>query len=359
MPRHRASRRKKTGLSPGTPIYIGEARSHAVAVRVLDYDHDTLREGRGLEAARPPGAKASEVRWVDVDGVHDVGLITAIGGAFGLHPLLQEDVSNVASRTKLEEYESCLFLVFKAFQVEENHEGFRVVPEQISLVLGRGWLITFQELPGDTFDGVRRRVRDGRGRIRTMRADYLAYSVLDATVDRYFEVLERVAAAVDDLEREVLLEEPEQVRDLPGRIHRLRQELQVMRKHVLPLATALGTLQRGQSPLFQGETLVFLRDVADHVAQVLDQLENLRDALVGLLDTQIALSNQKIGEVTKVLTVVTAIFIPLTFIVGVYGMNFEHMPELRWRYGYFGVLALMASIVIGLVAYFRHRRWLG
>ncbi len=358
MPVSRHSRKKKSGLAPGTPVYIGEARTHEIGVAVMDFDLDTLREHRGMEAVNLSLPRDVAVRWVDVDGLHDVSLVTTVGEHFKLHPLLVEDVLNASSRTKMEEYEEHLFLVFKAFQVKEEHDGFRILPEQISLVLGRGWVITFQELPEDTFDSVRCRLRDGRGRMRKMKADYLAYSLLDATVDRYFEVLERFTAATDELERQILTGDPDSLRDLPSHIHLLRQELQVVRKHVMPLTAALGMLERGQHPLVQPETQVFLRDVSDHVAQVLDQIESLRDGLTNLLDTQIALSNQKIGEITKVLTVITAIFIPLTFIVGIYGMNFQYMPELTWRYGYFGVLGFMGAITLGLVIYFRHRKWL-
>ena len=355
----RASRRKKVGLSPGTPVYVGEVRSHAIGVTVLDYGLEVLRESDGLRLASLPAEGCAEVRWVDVDGVHDVATVTALGEAFQLHPLLVEDVLNVGSRTKLEEYEHYLFMVFKAFQCkEEPGGGFQVQPEQISLVLGRGWVLTFQELPEDTFDAVRVRIRNARGRIRKLAADYLAYAVLDATVDRYFDVLERVQTAVEELERKILLEDPDRIRDLPSRIHRLRGQLQMIRKHVMPLAGALGTLERSSANFVHKDTTVFLRDVADHVAQVIDQIDGLGANLTNLLDTHIAFSNQKIGEITKVLTVVTAVFIPLTFIVGVYGMNFRYMPELDWRWGYFEVWAVMATLTLGLLVYFRHRKWL-
>lgn len=357
MANRRASRKRKTGLAPGTPIYIGEARQHEVAVEVTDFNDASMREVRGLDAASPQGRPLG-VRWVDVDGVHDVGTVTSIGERFALHPLLIEDVLNPSSRPKLEEYDQHLFLVFKAFHPAEDEQGLHVVPEQISMVLGRGWVITFQELPGDTFDGVHTRMREGRGRIRKSKADYLAYTLLDATVDRYFEVLDRIAELVDELEREVLLGDPDQVRGLPPRIHLLRQELQKMRKHVAPLASAISLLQRGNHELITEETRMFVRDVADHVAQVLDQIEQLRESLSDLLNAQLALSSQKIGEVTKVLTVVSAIFIPLTFIVGVYGMNFDNMPELHWREGYFGTWAVMAVVTLGQIVYFRKQRWL-
>lgn len=356
MANRRASRKRKTGLAPGTPMYTGEQRAHEIGVTVLDYSETQLRDLRGLDHATPQCRAA--VRWVDVDGVHQVGPVTTLGERFGLHPLLIEDVLNPASRPKLEEYDQVLFLVFKAYHPSEDADGFRAVPEQISLVLGRGWLITFQELPGDAFEGVRARLRDGRGRVRKHGADYLAYTLLDATVDRYFEVLDRVAELVDELEREVLLGDPEQVRALPRRIHQLRQELQKMRKHVLPLASAVSLLERGGYSQVTSDTAVFVRDVADHIAQVLDQIEQLRDALADLLNAHLALSSQKIGEVTKVLTVVSAIFIPLTFIVGVYGMNFDDMPELHWRAGYALTWAVMGGVTLAQIVYFRRQRWL-
>lgn len=357
MSTRRSSRKRKTGLAPGTPIYIGEARQHEIAVSVMDYNETQLREVGGLDAATPQGRPLG-VRWVDVDGVHQVQPVSAIGERFSLHPLLVEDVLNPASRPKLEEYDQHLFLVFKAFHPSEDEHGFHVVPEQISVVLGRGWVITFQELPGDTFDSVRTRLREGRGRLRKCKADYLAYALLDATVDRYFEVLDRVAELVDELEREVLLGDPDQVRGLPSRIHLLRQELQKMRKHVAPLASAVSVLERGGHELVTEDTRTFVRDVADHVAQVLDQIEQLRDALADLLNAHLALSSQKIGEVTKVLTVVSTVFIPLTFIVGIYGMNFDHMPELHWRYGYLLTWVVMTAVTVGLILYFRRQKWL-
>lgn len=357
MSNRRASRKRKTGLAPGTPIYIGEARQHEVLVEVTDYNDAQMREITGLDAATPQGRPLG-VRWVDVDGVHQVPTVTTIGERFALHPLLIEDVLNPSGRPKLEEYDQHLFFVFKAFHPAEDEQGFHVVPEQISMVLGRGWVITFQELPGDTFDTVHTRMREGRGRIRKSKADYLAYTLLDATVDRYFEVLDRIAELVDELEREVLLGDPDQVRELPPRIHLLRQELQKMRKHVVPLASAISLLERGGNELVTEETRMFVRDVADHVAQVLDQIEQLREALSDLLNAQLALSSQKIGEVTKVLTVVSAIFIPLTFIVGVYGMNFDYMPELHWRAGYLLTWIIMGVVTIAQIFYFRRQRWL-
>lgn len=346
----------KVGLSPGTPIYTGEVRDHDVAVKVCDYDLTDLTDSVGLDRAALPGRKEG-VRWVDVDGVHDVALVTGLGERFGLHPLIVEDILNPSSRPKVEGYGDRLFLLFKHMSVRAcAADGLpELVPEQISLILGEGFLLTFQELPGDAFDPVRVRLRTSRGRIRKQSSDYLAYSLLDATVDRYFSVLEAVGDAVEGLEEEVLLGDP---RDLPRRVHRLRHELALFRKHLQPLATAVASLQREGGRLIKPDTAVFIRDLLDHIAQVNDHVEAQREALAAVLDTHLALVNQRMGEISKVLTVVATIFIPLTFVVGVYGMNFDDMPELHWRYGYAAVWAVMLLAGLGLALSFRRRGWL-
>ena len=360
MARRKTNRSKKVGLSPGTPVYTGEARTHEIAVAVLDYGPEGVAERSGLERACPPEAGRLGVRWVDVDGIHNPALVSAVCERFKLHPLLIEDILNPASRPKAEEYDDVLYLLFKAVELRREDGELVVVPEQVSVVLGRDYVITFQELPGDSFKIVRTRILEGRGRLRRCKADYLAYAVMDATVDQYFEVLEQISEVVSALEQQVLLEDEDErttLHDLPRQVHRLRQELLTMHRAVLPLATAFVSLQR-EERLILPETQVFLRDVADHLAQALEQLDNLSASLTSLLDLHLALSNQRIGEISKVLTVVATIFIPLTFIVGVYGMNFDNMPELHWKYGYFLTWGAMVVVLLGMIAYFRRQRWL-
>lgn len=349
----RRSRAHKSGLSPGSPVYMGEERSHAVGVEVIDFHGEQLHRASGLDKACGP-PRRDTVRWVDVDGVHDVSVVSTLGERFALHPLAIEDILNPASRPKTEEYDTFVLLIIKHLSIRDTNDGVEVVPEQVSIALGKDYLLTFQELPGDSFTPVRKRLCDGRGRLRTHGADYLAYAIIDATVDRYFEVLERLVAAVEELEQEVLLGSP---KDLPQRCHRLRQQHGVVRKQLVPLAEAVGALQRGGGGLVHPETQLFLRDVRDHLAQLTDQVENSRDVLVALLDTWAALDSQRQGEINKALTVVATVFLPLTFIVGVYGQNFDNIPELHWKYGYFIIWGVMLAIALGLRLYFKYRRW--
>lgn len=350
----RRRRAHKSGLSPGTPVYTGVERTHSVGVEIIDFHDGELRQSSGLDKAVCP-SRRDQVRWVDVDGVHDVELVTRIAERFGLHPLAIEDICNPSSRPKTEEYGSFVLLIIKHLSIQEVDGRLEIMPEQISIALGKDFVLTFQELPGDSFTPVRARLCEGRGRLRSHGADYLAYALLDATVDRYFEVLERLVGAVEDLEQEVLLGSP---KDLPQRCHRLRQQHGIVRKQLIPLVEAVAALQRGGGGLVQAETQLFLRDVRDHLAQLTDQVENSRDVLVALLDTWAALDSQRQGEINKILTIVATVFLPLTFIVGVYGQNFDNMPELHWKYGYFIVWGLMFGIAGGLRLYFKFRRWI-
>ena len=358
MSKRRIRQSSKAGLSPGTPIYTGEAREHQVRVEIIDYGPDGVHRRVGLDAVSrtpPPG----QVRWVDLDGVHEVSNVTAIGERFGLHPLVVEDLLNPASRPKAEEYESCLFLLVKQLHLRPKGDGVEIHHEQVGVILGADFVLTFQEWPGDAFEPVRQRIEAGRGRIRTRGTDYLAYALLDALVDRTFEVLEHLSGMVDALEQEVLVDgaDDPDLSDLPRRIHALRAELAQVRKHVTPLTGTVAALQRGAGGLISDETRLYVRDLSDHVSQATESVESLRESLVVLLDTHVALAGQRLGEVTKVLTIVATLFIPLSFIAGVYGMNFDNMPELHVRWGYFGALGLMASVTLGLVLWLRKRGW--
>lgn len=355
----RSKRRRKTGLSPGTAMYMGDHADTAVGVTVFEYGCGQFVETQGVAAAFAPlPTTPGVVRWVNVEGVHDAALISRFGEHYRLHPLAVEDVLNPGTRPKVEEYDEFVFLVAKNLEVEPctPHLGHarRLRMEQVSFVLGKDFLLTFLEDPGDAFDPVRDRLRTGRGRLRSSGASYLAYALLDAMVDDYFVVMDSLGEDIERLENQVLLGEPT---ELAQRVHLIREDLRAVRKVLMPMSTAVGALRAG-GPLVNPEVHVFLRDLADHVAQVSDLVDNDADSLISLLDTHLALSGQKQNEITKVLTVVGTIFIPLTFVVGVYGMNFEMMPELHWRFGYFGVMGLMGLLTVAQVIWLRRRRWL-
>ncbi len=346
-------RSRKAGMSPGSLVHIGEVRQREPHTEVVTYGP------QGVEVSRPdlegeclllPGESA--VTWVNVEGLGRMELLGRLGECFDIHPLVLEDIANTDQRPKAEEYEEYLFVVLKMLNPVENG----VVSEQVSLVLGRGWLLTFQEgLDGDPFGPVRLRLQNGQGRLRSQGADYLAYALMDVIVDNYFIVLEGVADSIEYLEEE-LMHSPTQ-RTL-AEIYRLKRELLFIHKSIWPLREVVGSLVRRESPLVQDSTLIYLRDLYDHTIQVVETVETLREMLSGMLDIYLSSVSNRMNGIMKVLTVIATIFMPLTFIAGLYGMNFRNMPELEWRWGYPAVLILMVAITAGMLLFFRRKRWL-
>jgi magnesium transporter len=352
--RTQQKRMKRPGLSPGTLVHTGEQRLPQPRITVIDYDagHVTEKQlGSADECAAFQGMRG--VSWINVDGLHDTDLLARIGERFHLHPLVMEDVASVGQRPKLEAYDDYLFVVLR--QLSYDEESGHVQHEQFSMVLGSGWVLSFQENVGDVLDPVRERIRGGKGRIRKLGADYLAYAVMDAIVDHYFIILEKVGERIQELE-DAVVADPRQ--EIVQSIHALRQEALYLRKSVWPLREVLASLQREESRLISPECRVFLRDVYDHTIQVVETVETYRDLIAGMLEIYLSSVNNRLNEVMKVLTMVSTIFIPLSFLASIYGMNFLHMPELQWRYGYFAILALMAVLGVGMLFFFRHKKWL-
>ncbi len=345
---------RKIGLSPGSLVHIGEHRTDPVTVRRMRYDAATLDEGRvdDLATLRVPGP-GDGVTWIDVSGVHDVSIVERIGACFGLHPLLLEDIVNTNQRPKSEDYGDRLYAV--VHMIRHGEESGNLEIEQVSVVLGPNFVLTFQEKPGDVLDPVRERLRSAKGRIRGAGADYLAYSILDTIIDHYFTILEEVGDAIEEIE-DVLLDAP--TAEALQQIYAIKRTLASFRRGVWPLREAIGGMQRIESALVQRATLPYLRDVHDHTMQVLDAIETYRDMISGMLDLYMSSVSNRMNEVMKVLTVIATIFIPLTFIVGVYGMNFEWMPELHWHWGYPLVWFVMLGVGVGLVFAFRRKGWL-
>lgn len=353
---HNKKKRQRTrpGLSPGTVIHVGEKRMEQVGLSMIRYDADALEESslRSVEAAA--GWKGSPgVVWISVDGLHDAAAIEKLGEIFELHPLLLEDLVNTEQRPKLDDYEDYLFVVLKLFRLDE--ETGRLTGEQVSLVLGERFLLSFQEHPVDVFESVRGRLRGGKGRIRKSGPDYLAYALIDSVVDHYFVVLERLGEVLEELEGRVI-ESP--TTETLEQIHRLKREMILLRRSVWPLREVANALLREDPPLMQEQTRVYLRDVYDHTIQVIDTLESYRDILTGMLDVYLSSASNRLNEVMKVLTIIATIFIPLTFVAGVYGMNFEFMPELEVWWAYPAVLGLMLLIALAMIGFFRRKEWL-
>jgi len=344
---------RKIGLSPGSLVHIGEHRTDPVTVRRMRYDAETIDEGtvENLATLTAPGA-GDGVTWLDVSGVHDVTVVERIGAGFGLHPLLLEDIVNTNQRPKSEDYGNRLYVVVQMIHHDDASGELQV--EQVSVVLGPNFVLTFQEKPGDVLDPVRERLRGAKGRIRGAGADYLAYAILDTIIDHYFTILEEVGDSIEEIE-DVLLDEP--TSESLQQIYAIKRTLASFRRGVWPLREAIGGMQRIESALVQRETLPYLRDVQDHTMQVLDAIETFRDMISGMLDLYMSSVSNRMNEVMKVLTVIATIFIPLTFIVGVYGMNFEWMPELHWHWGYPLVWLIMLGVGVGLVIAFRRKGW--
>jgi len=332
---------------------MGERAVAKVRLSVIDYDQNRVTERDDIPPDQLGTLKeTATVSWINVEGISDPNVIEEIGKRFGLHPLLLEDILSPRQRPKMENYESYIFLVLKMLYVEKGGE---IRSEQVSFVLGPHYVISFLEDPGDIFDPVRDRIRGQRGRIRQMGPDYLLYALTDAIVDHYFIVLECLEERIEKLEEEVFTNPtPATIQA----IQRLKTQLLYLRKSVWPLREALSGLLREECQLLSDKTEFFFRDVYDHTIQVIDTLESLRDTVSGLLDIYLSSLSHRLNEVMKVLTIIATIFIPLTFIAGVYGMNFKFMPELNVPWAYPLIWAVMVGIAGVMLLFFRRRGWL-
>jgi magnesium transporter len=343
------------GLSPGTLVHVGKTRSHPVRIRLVQFDEKEVREDEAvLPDGELPRVSEGRVLWIHVDGVHDPETIEKVGVVYGLHPLTMEDIVNTEQRPKLEDYETYLFLVMKALSLE-SRPGSRLQTEQVSVIIKPGLVLSFQEGNGNFFAPILERIRSGRGLMRKRGSDYLAYALIDAVVDRYFLVLETLGETIEDLQDEVVL--------APGtatlqRIHAMKREMLILRRAVWPLREFAYNLLLGESAIIDKSTVLFLRDVHDHAVQIIDSIETYREMTSGMLDVYLSSINNRMNEIMKVLTIIATLFMPLTFISSIYGMNFHYMPELQWRWGYPAVLILMALIGVGMLGIIRARKWL-
>ncbi len=349
-----ASAAQKAGLPPGTIVFVGRQRVEKIAVSLIEYDAEHIAE-RGLDVSENwrEWATRPAVAWINVTGVHDTELLRRIGDGFHIHHLVMEDIAHTVQRPKLEDYGDYLYLVMRMMYRDPKSEN--ILAEQISFVVGATYLLTFQEIEGDVFDVIRDRLRTAKGRVRSQGPDYLAYALMDAIVDNYFVVMEEMNDRIETLQSRVVVGNG---LDLLERIHRLKREIVFMRKNVWPLREVFSGMTKSESPLVTGGTRVYLRDLYEHAVQTIDAVETMRDTLSGALDIYVSSQGNRMNETMRVLTVIATIFMPLTFMAGIYGMNFELMPELRWRYGYAGAWAVMLTVGLGMTLYFKRRKWL-
>lgn len=346
-------RGRKVGQPPGTLVHVGEQHSESTSLTLVRYDQDhyeeqVLPQVADLDRNAHPG----QVHWCQIKGVHDAAMVQEIGELFQLHPLVMEDILNTDQRPKLEVHEHYLYIVVKTLDFDVETSEART--EQISLVLGDGFLLSFQEGDNELFQGVRNRLNTGR-RLRVLRADYLAYALIDTLVDNYFLLLEKFGDNVELLEEE-LLSNPSPA--TLAKIHHYKREMLLLRKAVWPLREVLVSLSRDESDLVSRDTQMYVRDVYDHTIHIMDSIDTIRDLLAGMLDLYISSVSNHMNEIMKVLTIFASIFMPLTFIAGVYGMNFQNMPELSMPWGYPIAMGVMITIGVSLAAFFRWKKWL-
>jgi len=347
-------RSKKLGLPPGTIVHTGEKRHEDVKLSIINYDGTNFQEKAvsNVEEAFSFRNKSS-VMWLNIDGVHQPEIIEQVGKSFGLHPLVAEDIASTGQRPKMEDFDDYIFVVLRMLRFDEKENETKT--EQISILLGSDFVISFQEREGDVFDHIRERLRNNKGRIRKLGSDYLAYALIDAIVDNYFMILEKLGETIEDIEDSLVTNPTSETLQT---IHNLKREMIFLRKSVWPLREVINRLERSESALINKSTCIYLRDVYDHTIQVMDAVETFRDMLSGMLDIYLSSVSNRMNEVMKVLTVIATIFIPLTFVAGIYGMNFRHMPELEQAWSYPAVLILMLGVALLMVVYFRRKKWI-
>ena len=351
----KSNKRKKLGQQPGAVVFTGQRKVERVEIHYLEYQEASYEEqkldNQRITAFHEP--VPDYVQWYDVRGLHDTELIEEFGRIFKIHPLALEDIADTTQRPKLDEYPDGLMITLRALHFDcEKH---KMDYEHIGIYVGKGYVLSFQESETDLFASIRERIVQQKGRIRKKGADYLAYALMDAIVDKYYLIIDELELAIEQLEIKILEDGD---RQLKGKIHNLKQEMLLARRSVAPLREVVNGFNRLSSNIVTETTMVFLRDLSDHIVQVTDLIETYRDMLNSLHDLYLSELSFRMNNVMQVLTIMSTIFIPLSFLTGLYGMNFEYIPELGWRNGYFYLLAIMGTLILGMLWYFQRKRWL-
>ncbi len=363
MLRHLRPSARKAGLSPGTPVHVGARIDQEVTITVIRYDAEEFAVTRFVPARVEECVIPRQdqgITWINIDGLHRVDLIERLCADFQVHPLVLEDILNTTQRPKVDHFDDYLFICLKMHALPTAGEFVGLDLEQISMVLGVNFLITFQEWRTPVFDQVHKRLSENKGRIRKMGADYLAYALTDAIIDNFFQTLEQIGEEIEEIE-ELLISDPKP--ETLHQIHLLKRKVLLLRKSVWPLREVISSLQRGEAPIITLAIDLYLRDLYDHTIHIIDTVETFRDVIAGMLDIYLSSLSFRMNEIMKVLTMFTAVFIPLTLIAGIYGMNFNtarspwNMPELNWYLGYPLALGLMTTLGIGMVVYFKRKKW--
>ncbi|EPR73467.1 Magnesium and cobalt transport protein CorA [Winogradskyella psychrotolerans RS-3] len=346
--------KKHIGKAPGTLVYTGKKTEKQLHIESFDYTKETLKENvlTNIEDAKSY-KETDSVTWINIDGLNSLSEIESIGKQYELHPLVLEDIVNTTQRPKIDEYDDYLFIVLKMlyYDTDEN-----VVIEQVSLVLGKNYVLSFQESEGDVFDTVRERIRLGNGRIRGLKSDYLLYALIDAVVDHYFSIIETLGNKIEDLENDLF--EGHAKDNINIEVQQLKREILKVRRAIFPLREIINRIEKGEHPLIYKRTITYYRDIYDHLIQVSENIDIYREMIWSLMDMYMSTISNRMNEVMKVLTIMSSIFIPLTFLAGIYGMNFEYIPELNYHNGYFILLGVMFVMFILMLFYFKRKKWL-
>ncbi|WP_296317716.1 magnesium/cobalt transporter CorA [Winogradskyella sp. UBA3174] len=346
--------KKHIGQVPGTLIYTGKKSDKDFYVECFDYTKEAIEESVLLNIEDAINYKGTDsVTWINVDGLKYIDEIANIGKQYNLHPLVLEDIVNTTQRPKIDEYDNYLFVSLKMLYYDKDEN---IVIEQVSFVLGKNYVITFQESEGDVFDTIRERLRLNNGRIRGLKSDYLMYALIDAVVDNYFSIIETLGNKIEDLETDLFAENTRD--NINIEVQQLKREILKVRRAIFPLREIISRVEKGEHPLIYKRTITYYRDIYDHLIQVSENIDIYREMIWSLMDMYMTTISNRMNEVMKVLTIISSIFIPLTFLAGLYGMNFEHIPELKYHNGYFILLGIMFIIVIGLFFYFKRKKWL-
>ena len=351
---------KTAGLVPGSLVYVGDEPKTKPKITIIDYgqEHFQEKEAKNVEDCFP-FKEFPTVTWINIDGIHDTGIISRIGNHFEIHHLIQEDIVNTAQRPKIEEFDKFIFVVLKMLYY--NKDENEIQAEQVSLILASNCVISFQEKEGDVFNALRERIRNGKGRIRKSGPDYLAYSLLDSIVDSYFLILEKLGEKIESMEDELIADPTPKKLQV---IQNLKSDMIFLRKSIWPLREIISALQRTESDLINKSTAIYMKDLYDHTIQVIDTIESLRDMVSGMLDIYMSSISNRMNEVMKTLTIIATIFIPITFVAGIYGMNFNpetsllNMPELNWKFGYIFVWVIIGLMALSMIVYFKRKKWL-
>tara|TARA_R110002072_G_scaffold534_7_gene4091 strand:- start:1963 stop:3018 length:1056 start_codon:yes stop_codon:yes gene_type:complete len=346
------SKSQKAGLSPGSLVYVGDPETtHQIKLTNISYNQNSFHRDEFSDPTECLNSLKSDcVNWINLDGVHEVEKLKVIGDFFKLHPLVLEDILNTKQRPKVEFYEDYIYTTLKMISYDEESEKF--IREQISIILLKNTVITFQQFPEDIFNSIRLRIKEGKGRVRKMGSDYLLYAILDSIVDGYFIVNENLDMELERIEETIDTDE-----SIMAEIQWFKKELLFIRRAISPVKDITSAILREESQLITEKTTLFYKDAYDHCIQVYEAVELNREIASGLTDVHLSTLSNRMNEVMKFLTVFSAIFIPLTFLTGIYGMNFEYMPELKYRYGYHILIVVLVTVFLSLFVYFRRKKW--